>query len=136
MARDVARSTRKDAKPAFFWTRTVDMPKTSKPVRSCSPRLGRFDSGAAPLSQTGVLTGGRGRVVRWPGHASRAARDRSKPANKAVHCGKNVADPGRECHPCGDRFLKHSTDVTARCPSVRECRLSIALAGPISLSNE
>jgi len=25
--------------------------KASKPVRSCNPRLGRFDSGAAPLAE-------------------------------------------------------------------------------------
>lgn len=44
-----------------------DAQVSSKPVRSCSPRLGRFDSGAAPLSQIWPVTaecGSRRELVR------------------------------------------------------------------------
>ena len=52
---------------------------SSKPVRSCSPRLGRFDSGAAPLSQSRRADGPRGARCRDVQRGGDAGRDRSEP---------------------------------------------------------
>jgi hypothetical protein len=41
------RERRRNAAPVLRWTL---FGRPSKPVRSCNPRLGRFDSGAAPLT--------------------------------------------------------------------------------------
>ena len=41
---------------------------SSKPVRSCNPRLGRFDSGAAPSSQNRLTAGGFSTA--WPPRCS------------------------------------------------------------------
>jgi hypothetical protein len=48
-AHPTVRKRRRNAAPVLRWA-LISRP--SKPVRSCSPRLGRFDSGAAPLSET------------------------------------------------------------------------------------
>ena len=53
-----AASPRATLRGGAAWARWPS--RSSKPVRSCSPRLGRFDSGAAPLSQSRLPDGPRG----------------------------------------------------------------------------
>ena len=80
--------------------------RSSKPVRCGSPTLGRFDSGAAPLSQFRLATGPR-RAVRvraaWRGCRSRPLGA----ASQVADCGRNVA--WIVANPCGvPRLLRSS----------------------------
>ncbi len=60
VANVVARPPQRPTRPAFVGIVVTLWLKTSKPVRCGSPTLGRFDSGAAPLSRLRRSDGPRG----------------------------------------------------------------------------
>jgi hypothetical protein len=59
--------------------------RSPKPVRSCSPRLGRFDSGAAPLGRNRLTAGGLGpRGSLHIPYSSLRKRDVQPPASRGA----------------------------------------------------
>ena len=73
--------------------------RSSKPVRCGSPTLGRFDSGAAPLSRLRRPDGRRDPRALPLGRGARPVRDRSGPPGKVSDCGADVARGRAAGHP-------------------------------------
>ena len=109
---------------------------SSKPVRSCNPRLGRFDSGAAPSSRIRLPDGVRGARCPTFGLQDDAARDRPEPPRKVADCGENVArsrvvgvgqSKGRQARAHSRMRRSRSRD---RC--ISRCRVQEALERAVS----
>ena len=98
---------------------------SSKPVRSCSPRLGRFDSGAAPLSQSRRADGPRGARCRDVQRGGDAGRDRSEPLCAVADCGGNVAVVGVPAVPA-------RTLTMTRTRTCAEARRQAVLGAPMA----
>ena len=127
--------------------------RSSKPVRCGSPTLGRFDSGAAPLSRFAASpTGLAARRVPDVRRDGDAARDRSEPPRKVADCGANVArsvigsssEWVKRAHaraPEGSvtgrsllhasRRLRRCFRIASRCPSLSPCSSARAAGGAI-----
>ena len=122
VANVVARTPRPPTTPAFVGRSTPCVSKTSKPVRSCNPRLGRFDSGAAPLSLCRVSAAFARRVPVNFGTEAVAARGRSEPPCAVADRGTNVAQTrsGRVRQPASVTAGSALHDVPSTI--IRACR--------------